>query len=422
MLKLEKYSFGIGDRFGCQAKALLKSIIKSNKEFNCDFVPVWNKSNREHSTIHTKPSDVRIAADIAVKELQWDKSYYVDADHINLSNVDPFIDSCNFFTIDVASYIGQETEPSLLEKFVNDHMKYVGKLRIPGISEAFDVDKESIRKIYQRFLFAIYKAYEIYSRIVAKKGQGNFITEVSMDEVTDAQTPLDLFFILSAIQKVGIPAETIAPKFSGRFNKGVDYVGDLELFEKEFEQNLMVIDYAVKEFGMSSNLKLSIHSGSDKFSIYPIMGRLIDKHDKGIHIKTAGTTWLEEMIGLALSGGKELELAKSIYEKAYGRKEELCAPYSTVIDIRDSSLPSPTEVNTWSSEKFADSLRHIPSNKDYNPNFRQLVHVGYKIAAEYGDEYIQAVRKSEECIETQVINNIHERHITRLKKFNTVIS
>ncbi|MFA6702764.1 MAG: tagaturonate epimerase family protein, partial [Dysgonamonadaceae bacterium] len=102
----------------------------------------------------------------------------------------------------------------------------------------------------------------------------------------------------------GVQVQTIAPKFTGRFNKGVDYVGDLDQFAKEFEEDVLVIDFGVKEFGLPQELKLSVHSGSDKFSIYPIMAKVIKKHDKGLHLKTAGTTWLEEVIGLSMSGGE----------------------------------------------------------------------------------------------------------------------
>ncbi|HYW94510.1 MAG TPA: tagaturonate epimerase family protein, partial [Bacteroidales bacterium] len=206
----------------------------------------------------------------------------------------------------------------------------------------------------------------------------------------------------------------IAPKFSGRFNKGVDYVGDIDVFRKEFEEDILVINKAVREFDLPSNLKLSIHSGSDKFSIYPVMGELIRKHDVGIHVKTAGTTWLEEVIGLALAGDEALDLAKSIYRKAYGRRDELCAPYATVIDIDPGKLPLPDHVATWNGNKFADTLRHIPGHPDYNPGFRQLIHVGYKIAAEYSNVYLNLIRQHENIVGQQVEENIYERHIRRL--------
>jgi hypothetical protein len=235
-----------------------------------------------------------------------------------------------------------------------------------------------------------------------------------MDEVEEAQTPVELFFILMMIRQYDIPAQTIAPKFTGRFNKGVDYVGDVALFRKEFEENLLVIDHAIRTFGLPENLKLSVHSGSDKFTIYPIMGELIRKHDKGIHVKTAGTTWLEEVIGLAMAGGDALQMAKDIYGGAYRRQEELCGPYATVIEIDPATLPQPSEVELWDSEKFAATLRHIPGSPHYHPGFRQLIHVGYKVAAEMGESYLTMVRNHHKVVHEQVMTNIYKRHILRL--------
>jgi hypothetical protein len=225
---------------------------------------------------------------------------------------------------------------------------------------------------------------------------------------------VELFFILMMIQQYGIPAQTIAPKFTGRFNKGVDYVGDVDQFAKEFEQDLLVIDFAINTFGLPDNLKLSVHSGSDKFTIYPIMGKLIRKYDKGIHVKTAGTTWLEEVIGLAMAGGDALKMAQSIYASAYNRQDELCGPYATVIDIDPAALPTPEEVNEWDREKFANTLRHIPGHPDYHAGFRQLIHVGYKVAAELDSKFIQMLNLHKKIVGEQVTVNIFERHIQRL--------
>ena len=126
-------------------------------------------------------------------------------------------------------------------------------------------------------------------------------------------------------------------------------------------------------------MKLSIHSGSDKFSIYPVINEAVKKYNAGIHIKTAGTTWLEELIGLAEAGGSGLSIAKEIYIRAFEKADALCAPYASVIDINTSQLPSPDEVKSWDGKKYAESLRHDQSNSNYNPHLRQLLHVGYKI-------------------------------------------
>ena len=413
-MKLGKYSFGIGDRFSHEGKAQLAALIEGAGKYPFEFVPVWNKSNREHQIIGTEPADTRREADEAVMAMGYGKPYFVDADHINMNNVDRFIDASDFFTIDVADYIGKPADADSVSKFIENNLKYAGTLSIPGIQEPFKVDRSLLELLAGKYLFATQEAGRIYRHIASKKGADNFVTEVSMDEVDAPQTPIEIFFILSALAQEKIPAQTIAPKFTGRFNKGVEYVGDTAQFEKEFREDLLVIDYAVKEFGLPEGLKLSIHSGSDKFSIYPIMGRLIRQYDKGIHIKTAGTTWLEENIGLALADAQALELAKKIAISALGRMEELCIPYATVIDINPANLPTAEQIASWDGNQYARALRHNRQDPLYNPDFRQLVHVSYKIAAELAPEFYAALERNADVVAQQVKENILDRHIARL--------
>jgi hypothetical protein len=415
-MNLSKYSIGIGDRFGHEAKAQLKAIIDANEKLN-NITPVWNKSFREHNIIHTKPSNTRMAADKAIRELNWKEQYFIDADHINMSNVDEFIDHSDFFTIDVADFIDKKADEEKLKKSIDQNIKFIGEIYIPNISQPFKVTEKELENIIQKYLSAITEAGRIYRFVEGKKGKNNFITEISIDEVLEPQSPIELLIILSLLSSEKIPLQTIAPRFTGRFNKGVDYVGDISKFEKEFEEDILIINYAVKKFGLPDNLKLSIHSGSDKFSIYPVIKRIMQKHDKGIHLKTAGTTWLEEVIGLALAGSEPLKLVKMFYNEALSRMDELCAPYAQVIDIDLNKLPSANEVKQWSSEKFANTLRHIPGQPDYNPDFRQLIHVGYKVAVEHGEEFTSFLSKYSDIIGQQVYENIYERHLCRL--FNT---
>ncbi len=412
-MQIGKFSFGIGDRFAHQGEAQLQAFIMARQK-GLDVTPVWNKSNREHTTVNSQPVETRKEADNAVRNLKWDGSWFVDADHINMGNVDRYIDSSDFFTIDVADYIGQKASEEDLNSFIENNSDFEGELIIPGIEGSFKVSKETLRLIGEKFLLAIREAAKIYRHIESAKGKNNFITEISMDEVSQSQSPLELFFILSAISAEGVPVQTIAHKFSGRFNKGVDYEGDADQFAEEFEQDLMVIDFAVKKFNLPGNLKLSVHSGSDKFSIYPVMGSLIRKHDKGIHVKTAGTTWLEEMTGMAMAEGSALDLAKRIYSEALKQFDELCKPYSTVIDINKDNLPSPEEVSSWDGTRFADALRHDPANPSYNSDLRQLIHVSYKIAAGMGNAYTDMLVRHKEIIARQVTDNIYYRHFTRI--------
>ncbi len=377
-MTISKYSFGIGDRFAHEGVNQLKALINAEEKFGVHFTPVWNKSNREHTIIGTEPMSTRQEADAAVKALGYTDAYFCDADHINMTNVDKFMEACDFFTIDVADFIGK------------------------------------VGTIEERYLPAVKEAGKIYRYIAEKKGADNFVTEVSMDEVDLAQTPDEVKYILTELAKEKVPLQTFAPKFTGRFNKGVDYVGDLKQFEKEFEEDLTVIQWAVKELGLPSNFKLSIHSGSDKFSIYPIMGRLIRAYDAGIHIKTAGTTWLEEIIGLALADPDALKLAKKIYRLALARKDELTVPYATVIDIDPAKLPAPEVVDAWDAETFAKTLRHDEQEPKYNPSFRQLIHVSFKVAAELKDEYLPALERSAAIIGREIEANIGERHVKLL--------
>jgi tagaturonate epimerase len=409
-VKIQKYTFGTGDRFAHQGRAQLQAIL-SAREAGIDVYPVWNKSNREHSIIKTQPGDVRTEADAAVAALGFTGAYYVDADHIGLKTVDAFIPASDFFTLDVADFTGKAAEADAAEAFLKAVRRYIGSLAIPGIERPFDLTEKTVRGAAGKFLLAVQEAGRIYRHIEERKGREGFVTEISVDETDAPQSPGELFLILAMIAEERIPIQTIAPKFTGRFNKGVDYVGDLAQFEKEFDEDLSVIAFAIREFGLADTLKLSVHSGSDKFSIYPIINRLIKKHNAGLHVKTAGTNWLEEVIGLAESGGEGLALVKEVYAQAHEHFEELAAPYSTVIDIDPGKLPDPKSVRGWSSAQYADALRHVESSPHYDPNFRQLLHVGFKVAAGMGKRFLAALEANEEIVGRNVTENLFYRHL-----------
>lgn len=407
MLRLSRYSIGVGDRFAHQARAQLRAFILAAEQ-GVDIVPVWNKSNREHTFIGTEPVSVRNAAVAAVQALGWTKPWHVDADHINLDTVERFLAPSDFFTIDVAHFIGKPAAAADVTAFVARHGELI------GADKAFGSSREAVITAANTYLAAVQEAGRIYRHIASRKGADHFITEVSMDETENPQTPAELLVILAAIADEKIPIQTIAPKFTGRFNKGVDYVGDVAQFTQEFEDDLAVIAHAIGEYGLPDTLKLSVHSGSDKFSIYGPIRRALLKFHAGIHLKTAGTTWLEELIGLAEAGGDGLALAKEIYAYAYEHAEELCAPYASVIDIEYASLPSPEVVAGWTSEQFTGAMRHDQLNPLYDKGVRQLLHVGFKVAAKMGDRYLNMLDACEESISRNVTLNLWERHIRPL--------
>jgi len=409
-LTLSKNSIGVGDRFAHQAAAQLRACIMASEK-GVEVVPVWNKSNREHNIIGSEPNSVRAAADRAIVEAGWNKPYHVDADHINFETVDRFLDASDFYTIDVADWIAKPADPEAVLAFVKRHPELVGDLEIPGIAKTVKIDAAFVEKTVVKYLAAVTEAGRIYRKIEGRKGKGNFIPEVSMDETDSPQTPAELLIILVAIADEGIPIQTIAPKFTGRFNKGVDYQGDVSKFSEEFADDLATIAFAVKKYQLPANLKLSVHSGSDKFSIYQPMREALQKFDAGVHMKTAGTTWLEELIGLAEAGGEGLALAKDVYEHAYEQREALCAPYAAVISIDSKKLPTPETVNAWSSEQYQNALRHVQTNQEFNSDFRQLLHVGFKVAAKLGPKYLQFLDEFRPTIAKNVTENLYDRHI-----------
>ena len=408
-LQLPRFTFGVGDRFACQAAAQLRACQRALAE-GVEVIPVWNKSQREHAIIGSIPSETRSAADAAVAARGWKLPYFVDADHINLDTVERFLAPCDFFTLDVAEPIGRITDTAAIQAFVERHAELTRRLRLPGLDSALELSTAELAAIAGRYLAATEQAGEIYRHIEAAKGRGRFITEVSMDETDTPQSPAELLIILAALADTGVPLATIAPKFSGRFNKGVDYVGDREQFRRELRADLAVIGFAVGQYGLPAELKLSVHSGSDKFSLYPILHDFL-REGAGLHLKTAGTTWLEELIGLAESGGEGLELAREIYARAYNDREHLCQPYLSVIAIDAARLPTPESVAGWSAEQYAAALRHEPHSPAYNSSLRQLLHVAYKIAAQMGEPFREQLQANAVAIARNVESNLFERHI-----------
>jgi tagaturonate epimerase len=412
-MKLPKYSIGVGDRFAHQGRAQLDALLQA-RQHGVEIAPVWNKSHREHTIVGSRPADVRTEADQAVAACGWNGPYFVDADHIGLKTVDAFLDSSDFFTLDVADWISKPAPDEAIEQFVARHGDLVGEVKIPRLDRPLAIERAMLVNAARKFLAAVDEAGRIWRHIAEAKGTRPVVIEVSLDETDRPQTPGELLLILAAVADEKIPAETIAPRFIGRFNKGVDYVGDPAAFRRQFEEDLAVLSFAVERFGLPENLKLSVHSGSDKFALYRPMHEALRKFDAGVHLKTAGTTWLEELIGLATAGGEGLAIAKDVYREAWGRFDELCAPYASVVDIDREELPQPDVVAEWDGPRFAAALRHDAACTDYNPHLRQLLHVGYKVAAEMGDRFRAALQQNAAVIAENVTRNLYQRHIQPL--------
>jgi hypothetical protein len=338
----------------------------------------------------------------------------VDADHIRIDTVDRFIDSSDFFTIDVANYIGKPPSDAELAAFLSRHPELADPISIPGISEPIRISWDSLQAIARQYLSATQEAGHVYRHIALHRKGRESIIEVSIDETPSPQTPAELLVILAALSDQDIPLQTIAPKFTGRFNKGVDYVGNVTEFAREFEDCIAILKYAVDKYAFPENLKLSVHSGSDKFSIYPIIARLLRKTDAGLHVKTAGTSWLAEIIGLCEAGGDGLTIVQEMYASAFQDWEALCLPYADVIDIDPSKLPSPETINKISGSDFASMMQHDPASPSFNTNVRQLMHVSFKLAAKKGTRYLDLLTQHSDRVGQEVTDNIYHKHLKPL--------
>ena len=413
-IRLSKYSLGVGDRFAHQAKAQLRAFQQAAAR-GVQVVPVWNKSNREHETVHSQPDSVRAAADAAVRALAWDLPYFVDADHITMATVDRFVAPCDFFTLDVADAIGRPPEPGAVEAFLARHPELVGSISVAGVAGRIRVTREAAARAATHYLSAVAEAGRVYRHVVARKGAGTFVTEVSMDETDTPQTPAELLVILAAVANEGIPAQTIAPRFSGRFNKGVDYVGDVAAFEKEFGDDVAVIAHAVRTYGLPRNLKLSVHSGSDKFSIFPA-----DPPDAAADRRRSP----REDLGHDVAGGVDRACGggRRRAGAGKGRLRRRLPPTrgSSVLPTPASSastrraFPHRRTVQQWTAGQFTAAVRHDPANRAFDPNVRQLLHVGYKIAASLGERYTDLLDSCEDTIARNVTANLYERHLVPL--------
>ena len=412
MKALPRLSFGVGDRFAHEAEAQLAAFEKLAAA-GVVVAPVWNKSNREHTFIGSEPASVRAAAARAVAARNWPHPWFVDADHIRLETVDRFLPASDFFTIDVADSIGAQADAADVAAFIARHPELTAAVSIPGIAEPIRLAADALAAIVRTYQPACHAAGAIWRHIQASRGD-DVVVEVSMDETDEPQAPPELLVILALLADERVPLQTIAPKFTGRFNKGVDYVGDLARFERELRDDIAVCRFAAERYGLPATLKLPVHSGSDKFSLYPVIRRTLARTGAGIHIKTAGTTWLEELIGLAEAGGDGLALAKEISAYALDHVDELCAPYASVIDIDPRRLPAAADVNSWSGPRLAAAIRHVPICPDFNADMRQLLHVSFKVAAMHGRRFTDLLVDNRELVARQVTDNLFQRHMRPL--------
>lgn len=283
-------SFGFGDRLGLATPGHIASVRGTT------FAPIFaQQSVRENTRTGRSPQQVMDDARRAVEVAKWDSPWGADADHLKtLDDIPPFVEAgYTFFTVDPGEYVDNSADTDSLEmlerKVASVNWDELSALYLHQNNEQIwgRFERESLMRAAAKYGKAIQHAVTMFERLFQMKDQFDF--EVSIDETDSPTTPLEHFYIANELTRLDVLFTSLAPRFIGRFEKGVDYIGDLDALDAELGQHAAVTSY----FG---TYKLSLHSGSDKFSVYP----LVAKHwGERVHVKTAGTSYLEALRVLA---------------------------------------------------------------------------------------------------------------------------
>jgi len=400
-----KKAIGCGDRLGLATPAHVRAVRGST------MVPFFaQQSIREMSRTRRTPREVMDSATWGVFQEGWRNGYGADADHLKTTED---IDACveagfTFFTIDPGEHVNSDAERlngselrtafadlpwEQLESSADDCLRaYVGKTFDVSDALRIEISEEALMRAAVKYGRAIAHTVKMYRHLASKKSEGEFELEVSVDETDSPTSTVEHFYIASELKRLGVKWVSLAPRFVGEFEKGVDYKGDLSEFERSYAQHVEI----ARSLGQ---YKISIHSGSDKFSIYPIAARLSGEL---VHLKTAGTSYLEALRAVARV---QPDLFREILSFAFEWYDEDRASYHVSADT--SKVPRPEQLNDSELEKVLDMF-----------DGRQMLHVTYGsvLTAEEGgklrfrDRLIEVLKREEET-HYEVVARHMRRHI-----------
>ncbi|MEA4824835.1 MAG: tagaturonate epimerase family protein [Clostridiaceae bacterium] len=334
---------GVGDRLGIAGPGHIRVFEQY------DALPVLcQQSIRELNLTHRTYEDVLDASTFAVYREGFERGFGADGDHLKKPEDVAYALSLGFtmITLDCSEHIkgdgGQIVCPESEER-------YLGKTFDVGEGQTVTFTADELAKIVYIYGEAIDFAVSIWEQFFAS-GENRADFEISIDETATPTTPLQHFFVASELTRRGVKIATMAPRFCGEFQKGVDYMGDLAQFEREMHIHAQI----ARHFGY----KISVHSGSDKFSVFPCVGR----ETRGVfHVKTAGTNWLEAMRVVA-------EHDPALYREIHKFALESFAEASTYYHVTTDLTKIP-DVDTLPDAE-------LPSLFTQN-DARQLIHITY---------------------------------------------
>ncbi len=347
-------SFGFGDRLGLATPghiAALRSLAPGRRP---TMLPVFaQQSVRENARTGRTPARVLEDARRAVDAAGWDLHWGADADHLKTpEDLAPFVQAgYTFFTVDPGEHVDNAASSDPLkvleQKARHFDLDRLGADYLGWTAEKVGIrfERETLLRAAVKYGKAIEHAASMYTHLAGMLASFDF--EVSVDETDTATTPEEHFFIASELTRRGVRFTSLAPRFPGRFEKGVDYIGNLQTLDSELSHHAAVTAF----FG---SYKISLHSGSDKFLVYP----LLVKHWGGrIHVKTAGTSYLEALRTVA---NFDPALFRKIYAYARERYSEDRVSYHVSADLDLAPLPEQLQDGRLLLDQIdARQIRHV---------------------------------------------------------------
>jgi hypothetical protein len=402
-------SFGFGDRIGLANPGHLRSLEGSS------FKPILaQQSIRELTRTNRTADEVMDAAVWAIFQEGCKKGFGADADHLKtVDDIDYMVKAgYKMLTFDPSDYVDNKADnysvkelskviydlewQDLNDLYDESKKRYLKKIKI---NDELTVEPREIelQRAYAKYGKTLIHIKNLYEYVTLNYSNGDFDVEVSVDETESVTSIFEHLFIAAELTRLGIRFVSLAPRFVGDFEKGIDYKGDLKIFREEYKKHLAITKY----FG---NYKISLHSGSDKFSAYKVIGTLKDGY---IHVKTAGTSYLEALKVIAL---KHPGLFRKILDFSTGLYETEKKTYHVSADI--------SKVKGCDSYRDDEMLELFSSN-----DVRQVLHVTFgRVLTEkdekgeyiFKDRIMKCLKENEETHYKLLIEHFH-KHLSPFK-------
>ncbi|MBN1294993.1 MAG: hypothetical protein JXB48_24365 [Candidatus Latescibacteria bacterium] len=390
-----KESFGTGDRIGGIAPATPGHIGALE---NSGLTPVLaQQSVRENHKTGRTFEQVLDDVTWVVFRTGYFKSWGADADHLkHIEDIEEAVRAgFTMFTIDPSDEIDNtadsDSETDLKQKFrdlfddSNDAEKFIA--RYEGRDGA---DRTTVVRSAVKYLKAVRHAIKAYKRLEELRGSSGFNFELSIDETATTTGAIDHRIIATECIREGIKLYSLAPRYAGAFEKGIDYKGSIDNFRESITAHAKL----ARELG---DYRLSLHSGSDKFSIYPIFGEVTDGF---YHVKTAGTSYLE---AIKVTAATDIEFFRRILSVSLETFEENAASYE--ISANPGNVPDPASLDS------NEAIRQITEN----PDVRQVLHIAFGVVLkQMGDELRSLLRNNSDIYRDYLVKHIG-RHVRLLK-------